>query len=211
MARDRDRGPRLDVPSDSRRGISVPSVDQEAAGRLSEAIARFLGSWRFIGYMTAFILIWLTWNAFGPTDLRFDDYPFIFLTLVLSIQASYAAPLILLAQNRQTDRDRVQYQADRDRGERLVADSEYLARELAALRAGIGEVATRDFIRDVGRDQVVGNDAGGPAEPEHRHAGQHPSLVGDLVREDHVVDRDPVRRDQQQVLFELVDLPHLAG
>jgi len=160
MARDRDRGPRLDVPSDSRRGIPVPSVDQEAAGRLSEAIARFLGSWRFIGYMTAFIVIWLTWNAFGPADLRFDDYPFIFLTLVLSIQASYAAPLILLAQNRQTDRDRVQYQADRDRGERLVADSEYLARELAALRAGIGEVATRDFIRGEIGDLLDELDAG---------------------------------------------------
>jgi uncharacterized membrane protein len=152
MARENDRGPRLDIPVENRRGLSVPSVDPETAGRLSETIARFLGSWRFIGYMTVFITVWLTWNAFGPVDLRWDPYPFILLTLVLSVQASYAAPLILLAQNRQADRDRVQYQADRDRGERLVSDSEYLARELAALRAGIGEVATRDFVRGEIRD-----------------------------------------------------------
>jgi uncharacterized membrane protein len=152
MARDTDRGPRLDVPVENRRGLSVPSVDPETAGRLSESIARFLGSWRFIGYMTVFITVWLTWNSFGPVDLRWDEYPFILLTLVLSVQASYAAPLILLAQNRQADRDRVQYQSDRDRGERLVSDSDYLARELAALRAGIGEVATRDFVRGEIRD-----------------------------------------------------------
>jgi uncharacterized membrane protein len=152
MARDNDRGRRLDVPVEPRRGLTVPSVDPETAGKASESIARFLGSWRFIGYMTAFILLWLGWNAFGPESLRWDEYPFILLTLVLSLQASYAAPLILLAQNRQADRDRVQYQSDRDRGERLVADSEYLARELAGLRAGIGEVATRDFVRGEIRD-----------------------------------------------------------
>jgi uncharacterized membrane protein len=152
MARDNDRGPRLDIPVENRRGLSVPSVDPETAGRLSESIARFLGSWRFIGYMTVFITVWITWNAFGPVELRWDTYPFILLTLVLSVQASYAAPLILLAQNRQADRDRVQYQSDRDRGERLVSDSDYLARELAALRAGIGEVATRDFVRGEIRD-----------------------------------------------------------
>jgi uncharacterized membrane protein len=147
MARDTDRGPRLDIPVENRRGLSVPSVDPETAGRLSESIARFLGSWRFIGYMTVFITVWITWNAFGPVDLRWDTYPFILLTLVLSVQASYAAPLILLAQNRQDDRDRVQIKEDRERTERLIADTEYLAREIAALRIGLGDVVTRDYLR----------------------------------------------------------------
>ena len=83
----------------------------------------------------------------SPQALVFDDYPFIFLTLILSLQASYAAPLILLAQNRQADRDRVQYEQDRARAERTIADTDYLTRELAALRMAVGDVATRDFLR----------------------------------------------------------------
>jgi uncharacterized membrane protein len=93
-------------------------------------------------------LSWVFWNAFAPVDLRFDDYPFIFLTLILSLQASYAAPLILLAQNRQADRDRIQVSEDRARNERSIADTEYLTRELASLRNTLGEVATRDFLRN---------------------------------------------------------------
>ncbi|HSN07254.1 MAG TPA: DUF1003 domain-containing protein [Candidatus Angelobacter sp.] len=153
MARERDerRGPRLDQPLE--RGISLrPSVDPEAVGRLSERIARFLGSWRFIGYMTAFILAWVGWNSFGPKSLRFDEWQFIGLTLLLSLQASYAAPLILLAQNRQADRDRVQYSDDRARTDRLIADTEYLMREIASLRVALGEVATRDYLRSELRD-----------------------------------------------------------
>jgi uncharacterized membrane protein len=135
------------------RGMSLrPSVDQEAVGRLSERIARFLGSWRFIGYMTAFVLFWVLWNILGPTSLRFDEWPFIGLTLLLSLQASYAAPLILLAQNRQSDRDRIQYQDDRSNTERLIADTEYLMREVASLRMALGEVATRDYLRGELRD-----------------------------------------------------------
>ena len=95
-------------------------------------MARFIGSARFIGYMTAFIAFWIVLNT-GPWPHP-DPFPFIFLTLLLSLQASYAAPLILLAQNRQADRDRVQFQEDRQRTERLLADSDYLAREIAALR-----------------------------------------------------------------------------
>ena len=98
-------------------------------------------------YMSVFVLTWVTWNFIVPKDLRFDDYPFIFLTLILSLQASYAAPLILLAQNRQADRDRIQLNEDRARNERSIADTEYLTREIAALRISLGEVATRDFIR----------------------------------------------------------------
>ena len=88
------------------------------------------------------------------SNLRFDPYPFIFLTLILSLQASYAAPLILLAQNRQADRDRIQAAEDRARDERNLADTDYLTREVAALRAAIGEVATRDFLRSELRDAL---------------------------------------------------------
>ncbi|GGV12163.1 hypothetical protein GCM10010182_35400 [Actinomadura cremea] len=97
--------------------------------------------------MTVFIIVWIAWNWFGPSDLRWDPYPFIFLTLMLSLQASYAAPLILLAQNRQDDRDRVQYEQDRGRTERTTADTEYLTREIAGLRVALNEVVTRDFLR----------------------------------------------------------------
>ncbi|WP_052397895.1 DUF1003 domain-containing protein [Streptomyces sp. NRRL F-5123] len=137
---------RLDQPRDVRRRW-LPAYDPEAFGNLSERVARFLGTGRFIVWMTVVIIMWVLWNAFGPDDLRFDRYPFIFLTLALSLQASYAAPLILLAQNRQDDRDRVNLEQDRKQNERSIADTEYLTREVAALRAGLGEVATRDWIR----------------------------------------------------------------
>jgi uncharacterized membrane protein len=98
--------------------------------------------------MTVFVLSWVLWNSLAPADIRFDTYPFIFLTLILSLQASYAAPLILLAQNRQADRDRIALAEDRARNDRSMADTEYLTRELASLRIALGEVATRDFLRD---------------------------------------------------------------
>lgn len=136
----------LDTPRDTRRTLR-PNFDPETFGRLSERFARFLGTARFLVYMSVFVLTWVAWNFIVPKDLRFDDYPFIFLTLILSLQASYAAPLILLAQNRQADRDRIQLNEDRARNERSIADAEYLTREIAALRISLGEVATRDFIR----------------------------------------------------------------
>jgi len=148
VAREPRRQVRLDQPRETRRPLMrAPTYDPDAFGRLSERIARFLGTGRFLVYMTVFIALWLGWNNLAPDDLRFDAYTHTFLTLLLSIQASYAAPLILLAQNRQADRDRVQYEQDRQRAERTVADTEYLARELAALRLAVGEVATRDFLR----------------------------------------------------------------
>lgn len=136
----------LDTPRDTRRTLR-PNFDPETFGRLSERFARFLGTARFLVYMSVFVLTWVAWNFIAPKDLRFDDYPFIFLTLILSLQASYAAPLILLAQNRQADRDRIQLNEDRARNERSIADAEYLTREIAALRISLGEVATRDFLR----------------------------------------------------------------
>ena len=137
---------RLDQPKAPGRRL-LPEWDPEAFGRLSERIARFLGTGRFIVWMTVVIIAWVLWNIFAPRAMQFDHYPFIFLTLMLSLQASYAAPLILLAQNRQDDRDRVNLETDRKQGERSIADTEYLTREVAALRVGLGEVATRDWIR----------------------------------------------------------------
>ena len=148
MARERRSTPRLDQPQDTR-GFSLPRYNPESMGRISERVARFLGTWRFIGYMSLFIAAWILYNIVVPNSWRFDQYSnkFTLLTLLLSLQASYAAPLILLAQNRQADRDRVQYEQDRALSERAVADTEYLAREIAAIRVSLGEVATRDYIR----------------------------------------------------------------
>ncbi len=147
------RNNRLDTPRETGRTLR-PNFDPEAFGRLSERFARFLGTAGFLVYMTVFVLSWVFWNAFAPVDLRFDDFPFIFLTLILSLQASYAAPLILLAQNRQADRDRIQVSEDRARNERSIADTEYLTRELASLRNALGEVATRDFLRNELKDML---------------------------------------------------------
>jgi len=137
---------RLDQPRELRRTLR-PHYDPEAFGQMSERIARFLGTARFLVYMTVFVTVWVSWNVAAPDWLRFDPYPFIFLTLMLSLQASYAAPLILLAQNRQDDRDRVQYEQDRQAAERNRADVEYLTREIAGLRMALGEVTTRDYLR----------------------------------------------------------------
>ena len=137
---------RLDQPREPGR-VRLPRFDPEAFGRWSEAIARFMGTAQFLVWMTVVILLWLGWNTLAPPNLRFDPYTFTFLTLLLSLQASYAAPLILLAQNRQADRDRVALEEDRRRAAAQKADTEYLAREIAALRIALGEVATRDFLR----------------------------------------------------------------
>ncbi|CAB4590296.1 unannotated protein [freshwater metagenome] len=136
----------LDTPRETRRSLRA-NYDPEAFGRLSERFARFLGTAKFLVYMTVFVISWITWNTLAPSDLRWDKYPFIFLTLILSLQASYAAPLILLAQNRQADRDRIALNEDRARGDRNIADTEYLTRELASLRITLGDVSTRDFLR----------------------------------------------------------------
>jgi uncharacterized membrane protein len=142
------RGPRLDVPKDTRRAIvRRPQVDSDQFGRFAESFARFMGTARFLIYMTLFVSAWLLYNWLAPGPLRFDDFPFIFLTLMLSLQASYAAPLILLAQNRQEDRDRVVAEQDRTANSRAHADMEFLAREMASIRMALGEVATRDYVR----------------------------------------------------------------
>lgn len=153
MAKSKINKNSLEFPREARRSLK-PSYDSDAFGRWSEKFARFLGTARFLVYMTAFVLTWVIWNGFAPENLKFDHYPFIFLTLLLSLQASYAAPLILLAQNRQSDRDRIQGNEDRERDERNVADTEYLARELSSLRSAIGEVTTRDYLHNEISDAI---------------------------------------------------------
>jgi len=139
---------RLDTPKTARRTL-LPKLEDDAFGKVSEGIARFMGTPRFLLWLSLFCAAWLVWNSWGPEALRFDKAAngFTALTLMLSLQASYSAPLILLAQNRQTDRDRVQAEQDRQRAERNLADTEFLAREMAALRIALSEVATRDFVR----------------------------------------------------------------
>jgi uncharacterized membrane protein len=152
MANSRDR---LDSPVGARKSLlSRISIDQERFGRASEAFARAMGTGGFLIGMTVFCILWLTWNTLAPESIQFDPRftNFTLLTLILSMQASYAAPLILLAQNRQDDRDRVKFEQDRQRAERNLADTEYLAREVVALRMAMEEMATRDFVRDELRD-----------------------------------------------------------
>jgi uncharacterized membrane protein len=153
MAKQKINKNSLEFPREARRTLK-PSYDPEAFGRLSEKFARFLGTARFLVYMTAFVLLWVIWNSLAPDNLKFDHYPFIFLTLLLSLQASYAAPLILLAQNRQADRDRIQGNKDREREERNIADTEYLTRELASLRTALGDVTTRDYLHSEISDAI---------------------------------------------------------
>lgn len=136
---------RLDIPRTSRFRLT-PRVDVEAVGQFSEGIARFLGTGKYLLIQTVIVVIWIAFNLIA-ISLQFDPYPFILLNLAFSTQAAYAAPLILLAQNRQENRDRVSLEEDRRRAEQTKADTEYLARELAALRLAVGEVATRDYLR----------------------------------------------------------------
>ena len=142
------RSTRLDLPRDTRRVVVPrPSYDPDRFGNFAERFARFMGTARFLFYMTVFVTIWITANVVTIWGLEWDPYPFILLNLFFSTQASYAAPLILLAQNRQESRDRVTAEGDREANARALADQEFLAREVASLRMAIGEVATRDFLR----------------------------------------------------------------
>jgi uncharacterized membrane protein len=137
----------LNAPKGLRPTLTRRSSDR--FGRFTEDVARAMGTpWFLIG-LSVFVVLWMTYNSLMPMAFRFDsaDIGFTALTLILSLQASYAAPLILLAQNRQDDRDRVGMEQDRQRAERNLADTEYLAREVVALRLAIKDVATKDFIR----------------------------------------------------------------
>lgn len=142
------KGGGLDTPMELKSRL-LPNLtsDPDLFGRFAERFARYMGTANFLLYMTIFVIVWIAINVIGLFGLKWDPYPFILLNLFFSTQASYAAPLILLAQNRQDDRDRVQIEQDRSRNERNLADTEYLTREVAALRISLREVATRDFVR----------------------------------------------------------------
>jgi uncharacterized membrane protein len=136
---------RLDTPAGPQRRLRV-ELDTEAFGRAAERLARFLGTGTYLLWQTVLVVIWIALNLIGILG-KWDPYPFILLNLAFSTQAAYAAPLILLAQNRQDDRDRVSLDEDRTRAQRTIADTEYLSRELAAVRLAVGEMVTRDFLR----------------------------------------------------------------
>jgi uncharacterized membrane protein len=163
---------RLDQPLLGRARFEV---DPEWFARLSEKVARFLGTGRFLAIQTVLVIVWIVLNLTAWIG-SWDPYPFILLNLAFSTQAAYAAPLILLAQNRQDDRDRISLEEDRARAERTKADTEYLARELAALRIAVGEVATRDYLRgelDKLCDRLGG--AQDPATERARARGRAPA------------------------------------
>ncbi|WP_310017005.1 DUF1003 domain-containing protein [Microbacterium resistens] len=149
-------GSGLDAP---RSGGSVrprPQTSRDRFGRFTEWVARAMGTPMFLLLLTLFCAAWLAWNTLLPESLRFDAAAngFTALTLMLSLQASYAAPLILLAQNRQDDRDRVQIEQDRQRAERNLADTEYLAREIVALRMALEDRTAQPVTRDVLRHEL---------------------------------------------------------
>lgn len=142
----------LDAPKGRRSTVLTrrpAPTNRDRFGRVTEAIARAMGTPWFLVGLSLFVVVWMLFNTLGPESLRFDSAAigFTALTLILSLQASYAAPLILLAQNRQDDRDRVQFEQDRQRAERNLADTEYLAREVVALRLALQDMASKEFIR----------------------------------------------------------------
>ena len=179
MARERPRrGARLDQPREVSRGLfQRPKSDPDRFGRFAEKFARYMGTAQFLVYMTGFVVFWVTVNVIGIFGFKWDVYPFIFLTLILSLQASYAAPLILLAQNRQTDRDRVALEQDRASNERNLADTEFLTREVASLRIALRDMATRDFLRSELRSQLDEMEQRGIRLP----ADLRPPAAGDLT------------------------------
>jgi uncharacterized membrane protein len=184
--RRRRRTGRLDVPTEPRQLIRRPTIEADTFGRFAERFARFMGTASFLIYMTGVVAVWLLWNWLAPESLVYDAYPFIFLTLMLSLQASYAAPLILLAQNRQEDRDRVIAEGDRQANSRAHADMEFLAREMASLRLALGEVATRDYVRSELRTLL--------AELEDRDRGGEESAEAEAERR---ADRPDRRHDRR--------------
>ncbi|MFF2271073.1 DUF1003 domain-containing protein [Agromyces sp. NPDC058136] len=171
MARAESEDRRFDTPKGTRRNAPFRggSGDNDRFGRFTEWVARGMGTPGFLLGLTVFAVVWMAWNTFAPEPLRFDSVAigFTALTLALSLQASYAAPLILLAQNRQDDRDRVQIEQDRQRAERNLADTEYLAREVVALRLAVKDLASKEFIRAELRSILDELDRRDEEEAEH--------------------------------------------
>jgi uncharacterized membrane protein len=188
VADDRRPEQRLDQPRGTRGLSQFLRLDPDAVGRFAEGIARFLGTGRFLAVQTIIVIVWIVLNV-AAVRLRWDPYPFILLNLAFSTQAAYAAPLILLAQNRQADRDRVQSEEDRSRAAATRADTEYLARELASLRVAVGELATRDFIRGELNRLVPGDSDDDGVERKKKNKKRRKVPATDPVT------TDPVRTD----------------
>ena len=146
-------GDRLNTPGRNRSWLPRMRLPDDAFGSFAETFARFMGTAQFILWMTVFIIAWIVVNRFN-SDILGDPFPFIFLTLLLSLQASYSAPLILLAQNRQELRDQLSIEEDRRIAAQSRADMDFLAREIAAIRMHLGELATRDFVRSELRSEL---------------------------------------------------------
>ena len=136
----------LDTPVAGRRRRFM-RIDDDAVGAGAEKVARFFGTGQYLMWQTVIVIVWIALNAGGWFIWKWDPYPFILLNLAFSTQAAYAAPLILLAQNRQEDRDKVTLSADRRRSEQTKADTEFLARELAGVRLAVGDMVSRDYLR----------------------------------------------------------------
>ena len=184
----------LDTPTGLRHGMwNRLSPNPDAFGQLTEGFARFMGTPQFLLWMSVFVFIWLGWNTFMPEDMQFDPRAlnYTLLTLMLSLQASYAAPLLLLAQNRQDDRDKVVAERDRQRTQETLADTEYLTREIAALRMSMREVATRDYVRSELRDlfeelleelnEPEGADDADPEPSSRKRKGRKKQRSGETV------------------------------
>lgn len=186
------RGPSIDEPAPRRRRLALPNpLAGDAFGRGAEAFARFMGTPAFLVGMTIFCALWLLWNTLMPVDAQFDPKAlnFTLLTLILSLQASYAAPLLLLADNRQADRDRVQAEQDRVSNDRSHATTDFITREIATLRLAMNDMATRDFVRGELRDQLEemaerseeqrGEGTSGSVEPGRGTSGSSVAATGE--------------------------------
>ena len=193
--RNRERGDSRPQRSDSQ--LSTPgtrkprlfaSPNPDSFGRMTEAFARYMGTPQFLMWMTIFCGVWLAWNSLAPEEMQFDprSLNFTLLTLMLSLQASYAAPLLLLAQNRQDDRDRVVASEDRKRDQQNLEETQYLTREIASLRIALREVATRDFVRSELRDIL--EELQNIAQEQERHAEQLQDISEDIEDLEEAID-----------------------
>ena len=179
--------PALDDPAPRHRPLLRNPFRNDAFGRGAEAFARMMGTPAFLVGMTLFCAVWLTWNSLMPVDAQFDPRAlnFTLLTLILSLQASYAAPLLLLAQNRQDDRDRVQAEQDRQSNERNHATTDFITREIATLRLALNDVATRDFVRGELRDLLGELEESGPGEQDRRPTAEiDREVLREILREE---------------------------
>jgi uncharacterized membrane protein len=179
----------LGTPRPTRNRPFEIHYDPEAFGRFSEAVARTLGTARYLVWQTAIIVVWIAFNAVS-WDGQFDEYPFILLTLALSMQASYAAPLILLAQDRQADRDRAQSEADRNLNERTQAEAEFVAREIAGIRLALSDVVTSEDLQDAVRRLTTAVEALAPSILAPVDLSSSPHLEGEDDGERVVADDD---------------------